>query len=268
MAVRRDEGRQLHRLVGAVELLRLRAQARVPRVPRRRHDDEAARRGSRLRARDWEYEERALDRYGTPMSMMLLPYLTDGCIGSMEGLYFESSGTTPYHFLNAAELSPTPVQPGPRRPERPISYSTFDLDAGVRTCRCSGVRYYMAFSTRRPRRPTRIPISPRSRRRRRGRSTRSRDAPLVEALASSPPSSRACPTRTPSGRTCRDRLVPRPARNDVPLASDGPDEWQRDHRGRRCPSGVRVPEPVGHQHRRGRPVDQLRRERGRPSRSW
>ena len=29
--------------------------------------------------------------YGTPMALMLLPFWTDGCIGSMEGLFFEAS---------------------------------------------------------------------------------------------------------------------------------------------------------------------------------
>ena len=33
----------------------------------------------------WEYEE-DLNRYGTPMAMMLLPFWTDGCIGSMESI--------------------------------------------------------------------------------------------------------------------------------------------------------------------------------------
>ncbi len=45
------------------------------------------------------------DRYGTPMALMLLPFWTDGCIDSMEGLYFEASGTTPYHFLTTSALS-------------------------------------------------------------------------------------------------------------------------------------------------------------------
>ena len=31
------------------------------------------------------------DKYGTPMALMLLPFWTNGCIGSMEGLYFEAS---------------------------------------------------------------------------------------------------------------------------------------------------------------------------------
>ena len=62
----------------------------------------------------WEYEKE-LDRYGTPMALMLLPYWTDGCIGSMEGLYFEASATTPFHFLTQVELSTAPVA----RPARP-----------------------------------------------------------------------------------------------------------------------------------------------------
>ncbi|MEJ7764488.1 MAG: 6-pyruvoyl-tetrahydropterin synthase-related protein, partial [Acidimicrobiales bacterium] len=40
----------------------------------------------------WEYEEE-LNAMGTPMALMLLPYWTDSCIGSSEGLYFESSPT-------------------------------------------------------------------------------------------------------------------------------------------------------------------------------
>ena len=43
--------------------------------------------------------------YGTTMALMLLPFWTDGCIGSMEGLFFEASGTTPYHFLTTAAMS-------------------------------------------------------------------------------------------------------------------------------------------------------------------
>ena len=44
-------------------------------------------------------------KYGTTMALMLLPHWTDGCIGSMEGLFFEASGTTPYHFLTTAAMS-------------------------------------------------------------------------------------------------------------------------------------------------------------------
>ncbi len=89
----------------------------------------------------WEYEKE-LDRYGTPMALMLLPHWTDGCIGSMEGLYFEASSTTPYHFLNQSELSTAPS-----RAQRDLPYRNFDLDAGIRHLQLLGVRYYLAFST-------------------------------------------------------------------------------------------------------------------------
>ncbi|MGH9264002.1 MAG: 6-pyruvoyl-tetrahydropterin synthase-related protein [Acidimicrobiales bacterium] len=88
----------------------------------------------------WEYES-GLDRFGTPMALMLLPYWTDGCIGSMEGLYFESSATVPYHFLSAAELSKAPSNP-----MRDLPYPTLDVDEGVRHLQLLGARYYMAFS--------------------------------------------------------------------------------------------------------------------------
>jgi hypothetical protein len=88
----------------------------------------------------WEYEFQ-LDRMGTPMALMLLPYWTDGCIGSMEGLFFESSATTPYHFLNQSELSP-----GPSRAQRRLPYRNLDVRAGVEHLQLLGVRYYMALA--------------------------------------------------------------------------------------------------------------------------
>ena len=88
----------------------------------------------------WEYEEE-LNRLGTPMALFLLPYWTKGCIGSMEGLYFESSATTPYHFLTVSELSLYPS-----RPQRDLPYRDFDLARGVRHLQLLGVRYYMATS--------------------------------------------------------------------------------------------------------------------------
>ncbi len=89
----------------------------------------------------WEYEDDRLNAYGTPMSPMLLPFWTDGCIASMEGLFFESSATTPYHFLNQAELSSQPS-----RAQRDLPYGAFDIDAGVEHLQVLGVRYYLAFS--------------------------------------------------------------------------------------------------------------------------
>lgn len=89
----------------------------------------------------WEYDRDELGSYGTPMAPMLLPYWTDGCIGSMEGLYFESSATVPFHFLMQSELSANPS-----RPMRGLDYRGLDLESGVRHLQLSGVRYYLAFS--------------------------------------------------------------------------------------------------------------------------
>jgi hypothetical protein len=89
----------------------------------------------------WEYESEE-DQMGTPMALMLLPYWTHGCIASMEGLYFESSATTPYHFLNAAELSLRPSNPvrGLNYPAAP------DVNLGVQHLQLLGVKYYMAIT--------------------------------------------------------------------------------------------------------------------------
>lgn len=85
-----------------------------------------------------------LDRYGTPLSLMLLPYWTHGHTASMEGLYFEASATTPYHFMAVAALS----APGnASNPVRGLDYRTVaDFSLGVHYLRLLGVRYYMAHS--------------------------------------------------------------------------------------------------------------------------
>ena len=89
----------------------------------------------------WEYGSGRLGSYGTPMAPMLLPYWTDRCIGSMEGLYFEASATTPYHFLLQSELSAAPS-----RAQRDLPYSSLDVARGTEHMRAMGVRYYMAFT--------------------------------------------------------------------------------------------------------------------------
>jgi hypothetical protein len=88
----------------------------------------------------WEYEKE-LNRYGTPMALMLLPHWTEGCIGSMEGLFFEASATTPFHFLTQVELSAAPSAA-----QRGLPYAGFDLDQGVDHLQMMGVRYYLATS--------------------------------------------------------------------------------------------------------------------------
>src|SRR5260370_21023133 len=88
----------------------------------------------------WEYESEE-DRFGTPMALMLLPKWTNGCIGSMEGLFFESSATVPYHFLNQSELSKAPSDA-----MRSLPYQGLNVADGIAHLRLLGVRYYLAIS--------------------------------------------------------------------------------------------------------------------------
>jgi hypothetical protein len=88
----------------------------------------------------WEFSS-DLDRYGSTMAPMLLPYFTNGCIGSMEGVYFESSQTTPFHFLMQSTLSAAPS-----RPQRDLPYGPLDVHLGVHQLQLMGIRYYMASS--------------------------------------------------------------------------------------------------------------------------
>ena len=89
----------------------------------------------------WEIDNRegvGNGKYGTTMSLMLLPFWTDGCIASMEGLYFEASGTTPYHFLSAAAMSDNASNP-----VRQLRYTNNDAEVGVQHIHDLGIRYVM-----------------------------------------------------------------------------------------------------------------------------
>lgn len=88
----------------------------------------------------WENNSE-LNKYGTTMALMLLPFWTKGCIGSMEGLYFEAAGTTPYHFISAAALSKQSSNP-----VRELRYDNNDPVKGVAYMRMLGIKYYMAFT--------------------------------------------------------------------------------------------------------------------------
>ena len=89
----------------------------------------------------WEPSS-TIDKYGTTLALELLPHFTDGRIGSMEGLYFESAATTPYHFMMVAELAKAPSNP-----VRDLRYRTLsDFHLGVRHMQLFGVRYYLAQS--------------------------------------------------------------------------------------------------------------------------
>jgi uncharacterized membrane protein len=89
----------------------------------------------------WEIDNRdgvGNGKYGTTMALMLLPFWTDGCIASMEGLYFEASGTTPYHFLTAAAMSDRASNP-----VRQLRYTDNDASVGVQHIHDLGIRYVL-----------------------------------------------------------------------------------------------------------------------------
>jgi hypothetical protein len=79
------------------------------------------------------------DQFGSSMALMSLPMWTNGCIDTTEGLYFESSTTTPFHFLDESQLSPSPSQPVVG-----IPYPTYDVFDGIRHDQLMGVRYFLA----------------------------------------------------------------------------------------------------------------------------
>ena len=88
----------------------------------------------------WESNSE-LNKYGTPMSPMLIPYWTEGTHPSMEGLYFESSLTTPFHFINHSEMSYKPSNPIPG-----LQYHTFDMERGLSHMDVYGIEYYVSFT--------------------------------------------------------------------------------------------------------------------------
>jgi hypothetical protein len=87
-----------------------------------------------------------IGQYGTPLALMLLPYWTDQRIGSFEGLYYESAGTTPYHFLMAATLTTHPSNAVRGLPYR----TSADFNLGVRYLQLMGIRYYAALPDLKP----------------------------------------------------------------------------------------------------------------------
>ncbi|MGI9585446.1 MAG: hypothetical protein ACR2N7_07620, partial [Acidimicrobiia bacterium] len=87
----------------------------------------------------WEANSE-MNKYGTPMALMLFPYWSEGH-PSMEGVFFESSLTTPFHFLNAAEVSNRPSNP-----VRGLNYHGMDFERGTRHLAVYDVRYYVSYT--------------------------------------------------------------------------------------------------------------------------
>lgn len=87
----------------------------------------------------WEVN-RGQNAYGTPMALMLLPYWSEGH-PSMEGVFFESSLTTPFHFLNASEVSHQPSNPVRGLTYRPMNFERADKHLPV-----YDIDYYVSFT--------------------------------------------------------------------------------------------------------------------------
>jgi hypothetical protein len=88
----------------------------------------------------WEANSAEMGKFGTPMAFMLFPYWAEGH-PSMEGLFFESSLTTPFHFLNASEVSASPSNP-----VRGLTYHGLDFQRAVPHLQLYDVDYYYAWT--------------------------------------------------------------------------------------------------------------------------
>ena len=80
-----------------------------------------------------------MNKYGTPMTLMTIPYFTKHT--SMEGLYFDSSITTPFHFISVSGLA--------KRPSNPVgglSYINNQFDKGVDYLYDLGVDYFITYT--------------------------------------------------------------------------------------------------------------------------
>jgi hypothetical protein len=91
----------------------------------------------------WEGNSQ-LNVYGSPLAPMLLPYWTDGRLASMEGMYYEASATSPYHFMATAALDAPGNSSGAVRGIRYRTQEDFTL--GVRWLQVLGVRYLAVHS--------------------------------------------------------------------------------------------------------------------------
>ena len=89
----------------------------------------------------WEANSE-MNKYGTPMALMLFPYWSEGH-PSMEGLFFESSLTTPFHFLNASEVSEQPSNP-----VRGLNYRGLNMERGITHLAVYDVSYYVSYTER------------------------------------------------------------------------------------------------------------------------
>ena len=89
----------------------------------------------------WE-NNRDINRYGTPMAPMLIPYWSEWSHPSMEGLFFESSMSMPFIFITISEMSKQGSNPVPG-----LRYHNLSMNRGLRHLDMFGVRYYISFTS-------------------------------------------------------------------------------------------------------------------------
>jgi len=167
--------------------------------------------------------ERTDNLYGTPMALMLLPYWTDGCIASSEGLYFEASGTTPYHFITADAMSGNAYTP-----VRQLRETVNDASVGVPYLQDLGIEYLMVESpeaiAQAETQADLVPITTSGP----WHIYQVRDAPVVEALTVEPVVVNA---RSGDPRECYLEIGTSWFQNRGDWAAlpatSGPDSWQR-----------------------------------------
>jgi hypothetical protein len=179
---------------------------------------------------------------------MLLPYWTGGCIGSMEGLLFESSATTPYHFIDQAELSTAPSDPDATIQK---FYGPLDVALGVQHLQLLGVRYFMAESAQVEAEANADPslkliasTGPWT-----NGSLKTtwqvyqvKDSPLVSPLPNLPAVLKGLTPAPSSWLTPSLNWYADPKNWNVELAQSGPSSWPRQSVGAAHPKTVTVPE--------------------------
>jgi hypothetical protein len=87
----------------------------------------------------WEYNSE-IWVYGTPLALSLFPYWSPEH-PSMQGLYYESSLTTPFNFINESETSRDPSLRIPG-----LRYRSMDFARATAHLALYDVRYYVSFT--------------------------------------------------------------------------------------------------------------------------
>ncbi len=95
----------------------------------------------------WEYQINRQDSYGVNFVRNMLPYWTDSCITAIDGLYTESSATSPYYYISLTQVSAqsSEVVRGLSYVNRGVGDDEL-FNRGVRHLQILGVRYLIAGS--------------------------------------------------------------------------------------------------------------------------